>query len=231
MSSDPSAHARSALVLTFGTMGVAALIAVGITVVGLSMRGPLHPEASAPSSSSVPPAEGAHGAVPNASGEPTAPADTPQPAPVRVAVLAFQDLSAEGQREELAYLSDGLAEVVATDFESVNGIALVDVSALDLEVASSESAPGEAVSETTREALAKLAKAPANAEVAVLGSYLRADGKLRAEARFVGVESGTVLAAIRVEHPANDVFEVQNELAKKVRDAVREVRGQLRPRP
>ena len=67
------------------------------------------------------------------------------------------------------------------------------------------------------------------AEVAVLGAFQRGAGRLRATARFVDVESGEILVAVKVDRPENDVFELQDELAKQVKDGVRTVKERMRP--
>lgn len=202
-------HARSAFALTFGAMGVAALIAVAITIVGFSTREPPHPpEPPKPAASTTTPDE--------------PPAAAPDRGPVRVSVLPFKDLSGS---EDLVYLREGLAEVVVTDFGSVPGVQLIERGQIDVDIAEIEFSQSKYVDPATRAALGKIA----GAEVAVLGSYQRAAGQLRANARFVDVETGEILAAVKVERPENDVFELQDELAKRVREAVRDVRGRMRP--
>ncbi len=229
--SDPSRHAKSAFALTFGAMGVGAVIALGIIIIALGMREDVL-ESKARERAVEPPAAAVvdekpapAGVVPNAQpgeGASAAPSATRHEGAVRVSVLPFKNISGD---EDLDYLKDGLAEVVVTDFGSVAGVQLIERGQIDVDIGELEFSQSKYVDPATRAALGKIA----GAEVAVLGAFQRGAGRLRATARFVDVETGEVLVAVKVDRPENDVFELQDELAKQVKEGVRTVKERMRP--
>ncbi len=68
-------------------------------------------------------------------------------------------------------------------------------------------------------------------EVAVVGGYQEAAGRLLIIANFVDVETGTVIEAVRVEGPAGEehVFVIQDDLSQRVKEALPRIQERLRP--
>lgn len=153
---------------------------------------------------------------------PEPPAAPVKEGPVRVSVLRFKNVSAAA---ELEYLRDGLAEVVVTDFGQVAGFRLIERGQIELDIEEIEFSNSKYVDPATRAALGRIK----GAEVVVLGAFQQGGGRLRATARFVDVESGEVLRAIKAERPVADVFDLQDDLAAELKKAAPEVRERMRP--
>jgi class 3 adenylate cyclase/TolB-like protein len=184
-------------------------------------------------SSADPPPEAAptpSGPPPEAAARPTAPTEAeakpPSPArhdgPVRISVLPFKNATGDA---ELDFLSDGLAEVVVTDFGQLEGMQLIERGQIEVDIGEIEFSQTKYVDPATRAALGKIA----GAEVVVLGAYQKGAGRLRATARFVDVEKGEVLRAVKVDKKAGEVFELQDALAVEVRAVVKDVKARMRP--
>jgi TolB-like protein len=66
------------------------------------------------------------------------------------------------------------------------------------------------------------------AEVVLLGSFQRAEGQLRASARFIDAKSGEVLDAKMIVRPADKAFDLQDAVASDVQAAVSAIGRNLR---
>ena len=68
-------------------------------------------------------------------------------------------------------------------------------------------------------------------EVAIVGGFQEAAGRIQIVANFVDVETSLVLEAVRVDGPAGEehVFDIQEELSREVLAALPRVREKLRP--
>ncbi len=123
----------------------------------------------------------------------------PRQGPIRLCVLPFKNLGAEA---ELEFLREGLTEAIVTDFGSLPGVSLIERGQIDLDIKEIEFSQSKYVDPATRAALGKIA----GAEVVVLGAFQKAQDVIRAHARLVDVESGQVLAALKLERPASKPF-------------------------
>ncbi|MFW5878360.1 MAG: hypothetical protein ACOCVR_00940, partial [Myxococcota bacterium] len=68
-------------------------------------------------------------------------------------------------------------------------------------------------------------------EVAVVGGFQEAAGRIRMVANFVEVETGLVIEAVRVEGSTGEEhhFEIQDRLAEELLEALPRIREKLRP--
>lgn len=167
-----------------------------------------------PTDAAVPPA------APATVGDKSAP--MPRTGPLRLSILPFKNV---GQDAELSFLEAGLAEVLVTDFGHVKDLQLIERGQIDVDIGEIEFSQSKYVDPKTKAALGLIK----GAEVVVLGAFQRGGDRLRATARFVDVETGRILSAVRVDRPAEDVFELQDALAVKVRAELDNVRARVRP--
>ncbi len=147
--------------------------------------------------------------------------------PVRLSMLEFRNIGGDAQ---LAFLSAGLTESMMTDFGEQRGVRLIERAQLELDLKELEFSQSKYVDPKARAELGKIA----GAEVVVLGGFQRAGNVVRAHARFVDVETGEVLHALRVEQVLKDgddgaLFDLQNKLSEEVRTAVPQLLRRVRP--
>lgn len=203
----------------------ATAIALGLLFIALVgvvwMRNPVRPDVASPA-----PAPTA------APVEATAATGVPAPSPaaegpVRLCVLPFKNISGEA---ELDFLREGMTEAVMTDFGHDRGIRLIERAQVDLEISELEFSNSRYVDPRTRARIGQIQ----GAEVVVMGGFQRAGRTVRAHARFVHVETGEILKSVRVDTevgPRADgaLFDLQDALAARVREAVPDVVARLRP--
>lgn len=140
---------------------------------------------------------------------------------LRLCVLGFRNLTRD---QKLDYLGDAMSEAIVTDFGENKGIKLVERGQVELNLEELEFAAGKYVNPASRAELGRLH----GAEVVVVGSYQRLGAKLRFNGRFVRVETGEILHAIKVERSAADLLAFQDAVALEVRGAVGVLRQRLR---
>ncbi|MBX5483062.1 MAG: hypothetical protein IRZ16_14650 [Myxococcaceae bacterium] len=146
---------------------------------------------------------------------------------MRVCVLPFKNISGDA---DLDFLRDGMTEAVMTDFGQADGVTLIERAQIDLDIQELEFSQSRYVDPATRAKIGAIQ----GAEVVLLGGFQRAGTTVRAHARFVDVETGEVLRAVKVERTARRrhedglLFELQDDLAARVRDVVPDIVAQLR---
>ena len=121
-----------------------------------------------------------------------------------VAVLYFENLS--GQKED-EYLRDGVTEDIITELSKIKGLKVLSRQAVlpfrDKPVATAQ------VGQQLR------------AACVLAGSIRRGGNRLRISAQLVDVESDALLWSERYDREMKDVFEVQDEIARKIAEALR----------
>jgi len=121
-----------------------------------------------------------------------------------VAVLYFENLS--GQKED-EYLRDGVTEDIITELSKIKGLKVLSRQAVlpfrDKPVATAQ------VGQQLR------------AACVLAGSIRRGGSRLRISAQLVDVESDALLWSERYDREMQDVFEVQDEIARKIAGALR----------
>lgn len=142
--------------------------------------------------------------------------------PIRLTVLPFKNVSADAT---IKHLEEGLAESITTDFSGEESIRLIERGQIGQNLAEIDFGKGEYVDKATRAEIGKIN----GAEVAVLGGYQRAGNTLRANARFVNVETGEVLHAVKVEKPADQLLDLQDAVAAELKSALPSLKSKLRP--
>jgi serine/threonine protein kinase/tetratricopeptide (TPR) repeat protein len=121
-----------------------------------------------------------------------------------VAVLYFENLS--GQKED-EYLRDGVTEDIITELSKIKGLKVLSRQAVlpfrDKAVATAQ--VGQQLKATS----------------VLAGSIRRGGNRLRISAQLVDVESDALLWSERYDREMADVFEVQDEIARKIAEALR----------
>jgi len=154
--------------------------------------------------------------------QPTRPLADPPTGPIRLSILSFKNLTGDAA---LDFLEGGIAETLVTDFGQREQIRLIERGQIEIDIGEIEFSQSKYVDPATRAAIGKIA----GAEVVVLGGFQRAGGKVRASARFVQVETGEILEALRVERPQGKLFDLQDALAADIGAAVPRITARLRP--
>jgi eukaryotic-like serine/threonine-protein kinase len=122
---------------------------------------------------------------------------------VRLVVLPFRDLRPD---PEWAYLSFSLADAIATSLSGLGSL-----------VVRSTAAAARLAGETPD---LKALAAEVDVDRVVMGTLLRAGDQLRATAQLVEVPSGTMLASLTVQSPLGDLFGLQDDIARRVVEAL-----------
>jgi non-specific serine/threonine protein kinase len=142
-------------------------------------------------------------------GRRAADADGPRSGPVRaaersVAVLYFENLS--GVRED-EYLRDGVTEDIITELSKIKGLKVLSRQAVlpfrDKPVATAQ--VGQQL----------------KANSVLTGSIRRGGNRLRITAQLLDAQSDSLLWSERYDREMADVFEVQDEIARKIAEALR----------
>ncbi len=149
---------------------------------------------------------------------------TARTGPVRLCILPFKNLLNEPQLE---FLRTTLPEALATDFASEQELRLVERGEVDLAglLKELDFEQGKYVDASLRTQLGKLA----GAEVAVVGGYQRHGKTVRVNARFVQIDTGEVLHALKFERADSQLLQLQDELAKQARASIAVLQRRLRP--
>jgi non-specific serine/threonine protein kinase len=134
----------------------------------------------------------------------------------RIVVLPFRVL---GGDEEAKFLAFSLPDAIAGSLSSIDSLV----------VRSSASAVRFATDAPDLKALA----AEADVDRVVMGTLLRSGGQLRASAQLIEAPSGTLLTSHTVQSSMGDLFQLQDEISRRVVDALSSAltRGLPSPRP
>jgi len=127
-----------------------------------------------------------------------------RPAEKSVAVLYFQNLS--GVKED-EYLRDGITEDIITELSKIRGIKIFSRPTV-LAYRDREVTPGQIGQQL-------------NAAYVLAGSLRRAGSRLRINAQLVDTRTDFPLWSERYDREMKDVFEVQDEIARKIAEALR----------
>lgn len=129
--------------------------------------------------------------------------------PSPVAIAPFENLA---HRADAEWLSGGMSEALASKLGQLDDLPLVDRTALRAALAAP--APDGGVS------TALMAAEAAGAGRLVRGTFQQVGSKLRIDAELVDVTRGATRATVGVSGEADDVFALQDALAKKLADAL-----------
>jgi adenylate cyclase len=135
--------------------------------------------------------------------QPTAPALAPPDKP-SIAVLAFQNMSGDPEQE---YFADGITEDVITDLSKVGGLLVIARN-------SSFAYKGKTVD-------IRLAARELGVRSVLEGSIRRAGNRVRITAQLIDAETGGHLWADRFDRELSDVFAVQDEVTRRIVDALK----------
>ncbi|AGC45352.1 putative adenylate cyclase [Myxococcus stipitatus DSM 14675] len=131
------------------------------------------------------------------------------PPPGPVAVMPFRNLNEDAA---LNWLARGLAETLVSDLRANGSLVLVEREQLDAAVSELKLQTDTLTTESSAVRVGRLV----GARTIVIGSIQRARDTLRINARFIDVETGTVLDTAKVTGPAERVFSLQDELAARL---------------
>nr|WP_250889067.1 adenylate/guanylate cyclase domain-containing protein [Mesorhizobium sp. dw_380] len=120
-----------------------------------------------------------------------------------IAVLAFQNMSGDPEQE---YFADGITEDVITDLSKVSGLLVIARN-------SSFAYKGKAVD--VRQVAREL-----GVRSVLEGSIRRAGNRVRITAQLIDAETGGHLWADRFDRELSDVFAVQDEVTRRIVDAL-----------
>ncbi len=138
---------------------------------------------------------------------PAAPERTPVLAPPdkpSIAVLAFQNMSGDLEQE---YFADGITEDVITDLSKIGGL---------LVIARNSSFAYKGKSVDIRVVAREL-----GVRSVLEGSIRRAGNRVRITAQLIDAETGGHLWADRFDRELSDIFAVQDEVTRKIVDALK----------
>ena len=139
--------------------------------------------------------------------KPAAPERTPVLAPPdkpSIAVLAFQNMSGDPEQE---YFADGITEDVITDLSKIGGL---------LVIARNSSFAYKGKSVDIRVVAREL-----GVRSVLEGSIRRAGNRVRITAQLVDAETGGHLWADRFDRELSDIFAVQDEVTRRIVDALK----------
>ena len=128
-----------------------------------------------------------------------APPDRPS-----IAVLAFQNMSGDPEQE---YFADGITEDVITDLSKVGGLMVI---------ARNSSFAYKGKSVDIRQVAREL-----GVRSVLEGSIRRSGARVRISAQLIDAESGGHLWADRFDRDLSDIFAVQDEVTRKIVDALK----------
>jgi adenylate cyclase len=130
---------------------------------------------------------------------PALPPDKPS-----IAVLPFLNMSADAEQE---YFSDGITEDIITDLSKVTGLLVIARN-------STFTYKGRAVD-------IRVVGRELGARAVLEGSVRRAGNRVRITAQLIDAESGAHLWADRFDRDLDDIFAVQDEVTRKIVDALK----------
>ena len=135
--------------------------------------------------------------------QPTAPA-LASPDKPSIAVLAFQNMSGDAEQE---YFADGITEDVITDLSKIGGLMVIARN-------SSFAYKGKAVD-------IRVVARELGVRSVLEGSIRRAGNRVRITAQLIDAETGGHLWADRFDRELSDVFAVQDEVTRRIVDALK----------
>jgi TolB-like protein/thioredoxin-like negative regulator of GroEL len=132
-------------------------------------------------------------------------ADQPQKAPAKsIAVLFFENLSHDAEDE---YFRDGMTEDIITELSNIKGLRVFPRASV-LQYRDTPVTPG-------------LVAQQLNARYALTGSLRRAGNRIRVTAQLIETRSGHSLWAERFDRTMEDVFAIQDEIARSIARTLR----------
>jgi adenylate cyclase len=146
-------------------------------------------------------------AKPATPAKPAAPEKAPAglaPDKPSIAVLAFQNMSGDPEQE---YFADGITEDVITDLSKVGGLLVIARN-------SSFAYKGKAVD-------IRVVARELGVRSVLEGSIRRAGARVRITAQLIDAETGGHLWADRFDRDLSDIFAVQDEVARRIVDALK----------
>ncbi len=123
----------------------------------------------------------------------------PLPEKLSIAVLPFENMSADPEQE---YLADGMTEDLITDLARISGL---------LVIARNSTFVYKGRSVDVREVAEQL-----NVHFVVEGSVRKAGGRIRINAQLIDAETGTHVWADRYDRELTDVFDLQDEVRGRI---------------
>ena len=140
----------------------------------------------------------------------------------KIVVLPFDKINKE-KNQELETLSVGISETLSGALSNVGNFIIIDsfrVRKYLLDNSSFNQAIGSG-DEKNMDRLRQLAQDKLNGDYIVYGSFYTIGGQINLDAKFVNVDTGKVLKAASVHgaYPGS-IFELQEDLAKKLTDAI-----------
>jgi adenylate cyclase len=138
-------------------------------------------------------------AAPEKAAAELAPPDKPS-----IAVLAFQNMSGDPEQE---YFADGITEDVITDLSKIGGLMVIARN-------SSFAYKGKAVD-------IRVVARELGVRSVLEGSIRRAGNRVRITAQLIDAETGGHLWADRFDRDLSDIFAVQDEVTRKIVDALK----------
>jgi TolB-like protein/DNA-binding winged helix-turn-helix (wHTH) protein len=142
------------------------------------------------------------------------PAPDAPPAAVSVSVLPFENISADAAD---AYLAYGVPEMIISRMSQINGLSVIARS-------SSFSLPTKSID--SKEIGMRL-----KSQYLISGSVQRAADRLRVLVQLVDAAAGTVVWSARYDRQMHDIFEIEDEIADQVGEALAVRRGAAKPKP
>lgn len=136
-------------------------------------------------------------------------------APTRpiVSVAPFENRTGDAT---LDVAGKGLADLLVTDLVAWDGVEVVERERLQAVLKELELQSTRAFDAATAVKVGRLA----GAGYVLSGAMLRDGGALVVDARLVSVETGKTVLAVRARRPSAQIFELEQELAGKVADAI-----------
>lgn len=123
----------------------------------------------------------------------------------RVAVLRFANVTGDASDD---WIGVGLAETLTSDLKHVHQVTVIGSERVNDALRRLERDGGV----TDEQRLAIELGRHVGASCLVTGGYQRQADRLRVTARFVDVETGTVIKALRVDRAMNEIFELQDQI-------------------
>ena len=139
-----------------------------------------------------------------------APAPSEKPS---IAVLAFQNMSGDPEQE---YFADGITEDVITDLSKIGGLLVIARN-------SSFAYKGKAVD-------IRIVARELGVRTVLEGSIRRAGGRVRITAQLIDAATGGHLWADRYDRDLNDIFAVQDEVTRRIVEALKMKLSPAKPR-
>jgi TolB-like protein len=126
-----------------------------------------------------------------------------------ISVLYFDNTTGN---EDLDWLSEGLADMTATDLAASPRAVLVERERLEKVLREQELAYSGMADPSTAPELGRIL----NAGILVYGSFIASGSALRLDAKAVSSETGAILAAAQATAEASEVFKAQAELSSRL---------------